>query len=300
MKIAYQSKKFAVPTLAIIAQANEIIAAYAAQGYDLTLRQLYYQFVSRDLISNRQSEYKRLGSIINDARLAGMIDWDSITDRTRNLKSNSHWKNPADIVKICASQFAIDKWADQPVRVEVWIEKDALSGVFDRICNEEDVPYFSCRGYTSQSEMWAAAMRHKRHERNGQKVILLHFGDHDPSGIDMTRDIQERLEMFETRTEVRRLALIMDQIREYGPPPNPAKDTDARFSGYVEEYGDESWELDALEPAVLADLVAVNVAALRDQDRWDASNSRQTLDRALLQAVSDRWEDVTELVGADL
>src|SRR6266550_3926958 len=119
-KHCYVSRNFSASSVQVIEQANEIIATYTAQGYDLTLRQLYYQFVSRDLIPNRQSEYKRLGSIINDARLAGFIDWDAICDRTRELRDLAHWESPASIVKAVARQFRIDKWATQPHRVEVW------------------------------------------------------------------------------------------------------------------------------------------------------------------------------------
>jgi hypothetical protein len=296
-KIAYQSFNFAPKTLAVIGQANQIIATYAAQGYDLTLRQLYYQFVSRDLIANRQSEYKRLGSIINDGRLAGLIDWDAITDRTRNLVDLAHWANPAEIVEVCANTFRIDKWRDQPLRVEVWIEKDALSGVFDRVCKAEDIPYFSCRGYTSQSELWAAAMRHVRHQKRGQPVTVLHFGDHDPSGIDMTRDITDRLHMFGARTTIERLALNMAQVEQYNPPPNPAKDTDSRFVGYSEIHGDESWELDALEPNVLAQLVRDRVEELKDPDQWAVSSDTEAFHRNSLRSVSSHWDDIVEFVG---
>lgn len=297
MKITYQSFNFAAKTLQVIEQANQIIATYAAQGYDLTLRQLYYQFVSRDLIANRQSEYKRLGSIINDARLAGRIDWDSITDRTRNLVDLAHWANPAEIVDVCAKTFRIDKWKDQSLRIEVWIEKDALSGVFDRACKAEDIPYFSCRGYTSQSELWAAAMRHVRHQRRGQPVTVLHFGDHDPSGIDMTRDITDRLHMFGAHSTIERLALNMVQVEEYNPPPNPAKETDSRFTGYSKLHGDESWELDALEPNVLAQLVRDRVNDLRDTDTWEAAEETERNHKQSLRAVSNHWDDIVAFVG---
>src|SRR5262249_46150196 len=195
-KISYVPKKFSAATQKVIDQANEIIGQYAAQGYSLTLRQLYYQFVSRDLIPNNMKSYKRLGNIINDARLAGLIDWDAIEDRTRNLHELPSWTSPESIIQACASQFRIDKGAKQPCRVEVWIEKEALAGVFQRVCDELQVPFFSCRGYTSQSEMWVAGMRLKRILRAKQKPVILHFGDHDPSGIDMTRDIVDRLQMF--------------------------------------------------------------------------------------------------------
>ena len=118
VKICYLSRTFSGESLRTIATANQILEEYSAQGYDLTLRQLYYQFVSRSLIANKDTEYKKLGSVINDARLAGEIDWDHITDRTRNLRSNPHWNSPRKIVEACVEQFRFDKWAKQPKYVE--------------------------------------------------------------------------------------------------------------------------------------------------------------------------------------
>ena len=298
--ICYRKKKFNVDHQDKIDKANVIIAEYRAQGFELTLRQLYYQFVSRGFIPNNQREYKNLGNIINDARLAGLVDWEAIVDRTRNLQSLSHWETPSDIVRACASQFRIDKWADQPRRIEVWIEKDALVGVIERACKELDVDFFSCRGYTSQSEMWSAAQRLAAYWREGkQDPLVLHFGDHDPSGIDMTRDIQDRLQEFSFgtaghRIELRRLALNMPQVEQYGPPPNPAKLTDSRCASYMAEHGDESWELDALEPRVIDDLIRREVLSERDEDAWNAAVNAENEHRRLLQAVSDKWEQITE------
>ncbi len=298
-KRCYVPRNFSAGSLAIINQANTIIADYTAQGYDLTLRQLYYQFVSRDLIANKQSEYKRLGSVINDARLAGLIDWEAIADRTRELRALSHWDNPSSIIDAVAYSYRTDKWAKQPCRIEVWIEKDALVGVFERVCQELDVPLLSCRGYTSQSEMWGAAQRLLRHGRRKQQVVLLHFGDHDPSGIDMTRDITERLELFGVPLDIRRLALNMPQVEQYSPPPNPAKETDSRFVGYIQNYGHQSWELDALEPAVLADLVRAEVTKLRDAKAWAIAEKAEAQQRTLLTAVSKRWTEVAGFIEGE-
>ena len=225
MKVCYVAKNFSPASLDVIEQANEIIAEYLDQGFRLTLRQLYYQFVARALIPNTQRSYKRLGSIVSDGRRAGMIDWDAIEDRTRNLRSLATWNGPEEIVGACASQFRIDRWADQPCRVEVWIEKDALIGVVEGICEEWRVPYFSCRGYTSDSEIWGAAQRLAAHLSNGQRALVLHLGDHDPSGIDMTRDIRDRLALFgETdKITVKRIALTMEQVDSTGPRPTPPK-----------------------------------------------------------------------------
>jgi hypothetical protein len=285
-------------SLAIIERANVIIADYAAQGFDLTLRQLYYQFVARGIIPNRDTEYKRLGSIINDARLAGLIDWNSIQDRTRELRKNPHWMSPAGVIESALNSYHLDLWKGQGNRPEVWIEKDALVGVIAGVCNALDVPYFSCRGYTSQSEMWAAGQRLRGYRQAGQRPVILHLGDHDPSGIDMTRDIFERLEMFTGNVPVVRLALNMPQVLEYNPPPNPAKLTDSRIAGYLDAYGAESWELDALEPSVLVALVREAITGLIDQDPWDEREALLEEHKTLLRATSERWDEVAAFVAS--
>ncbi|MGO8903426.1 MAG: hypothetical protein ACLQU5_34565 [Isosphaeraceae bacterium] len=159
-KICYVPKRFNRSSTIIINQVNQIIEQYRLQGFDLTLRQFFYQFVSRNYIANKDSEYKRLGSIVSDARHAGLIDWDAIVDRTRYLRQNTHWDDPADIIESCASSFAVDKWSDQEYRPEVWVEKDALVGILEAACEPLDVPYFACRGYASASEM--VAIQRKR------------------------------------------------------------------------------------------------------------------------------------------
>lgn len=296
MKIAYTSQKFNKATLDIIQKANQVIAEYMAKGFKLTLRQLYYQFVSRDWIPNKQKEYKRLGSIISNGRLAGLIDWDAIEDRGRNLIALGSWNSPADIISACASQFRIDRWKNQDVRVEVWIEKEALIGVVAPVCNRWRIPHFACKGYVSQSEMRdAGANRLRRYIQNGQTPIVLHFGDHDPSGIDMTRDIRERVSMFAGRgVEIRRLALNMQQIEEYDPPPNPAKETDARFEDYRAIHGNESWELDALNPEVIAGLIETEVRTLVEIDRWDESGKEEDDHRASLTRIHNHYQAVAD------
>lgn len=283
MKRAYIDKKFRKSSLTMIEQANEIVEEYQGQGYDLTLRQLYYQFVARDLLPNTIQSYDRLGALISNARLAGLVDWTAIEDRTRSLHKLPSWDSPSDIVEACASQYREDLWRNQPKLIEVWVEKEALAGVFQRVCDELRVPLFSCRGYVSQSAMWRAAMRHIR---GGKRVKILHFGDHDPSGLDMTRDIKDRLETFGSLADVFRIALNLDQIEEYGPPPNPAKTTDARYAAYQAQYGDESWELDALEPAVLSQLVEDNVLLVRDQTLWDGALLMEEGNRERIEAVA--------------
>ena len=334
-RIAYEAWKPGAEARDVLRQANAICADYAGQGYDLTLRQLYYQFVARGLIPNTQQSYKRLGDIVNRGRLAGLVDWNYIVDRTRNLASLSHWSEPGDIIDSAAASFRLDKWSTQTVRIEVWVEKEALAGVVGQAGRRHDCAYFSCRGYVSQSELWGAAQRLGRYVEGGQRVIVLHLGDHDPSGIDMTRDIEDRLEKFTVRDylrrhpgefdtdtttvlsvlramaeragghypgrraiEVRRIALNMDQVEQYQPPPNPAKLTDSRVAGYLDRFGDESWELDALDPATLDALITAEIEAVRDDDAWEAVEDAEDEHRRLLRDAARRWpEVVSHLTG---
>jgi len=293
MKIAYVDRRFMGPALDVVDQANDIIDEYVGQGYDLTLRQLFYQFVARALLPNTERSYKRLQSIVSDARMAGLIDWGVIKDRTRTLRSLPHWDGPREIMSSVVSQFRIDKWARQEVALEVWIEKQALVGVIDGVCDQHQVPYFACRGYVSQSFMHEAAERMARRVQAGRAPIVLHLGDHDPSGIDMTRDIEERLSLFvDGPVEVRRLALNMDQVRLHGPPPNPAKLSDVRAGvdrqgnvtpgSYVDLHGYESWELDSLPPQVISDLVGQEIEGLRDDGLWDDALEEEESGRAKL------------------
>lgn len=314
-KIEYVPRRFKPAVKSIIAHANVVIDDYTKQGYVLTLRQLYYKFIAKDLFpetwideaynrkhgldprtKNTIKNYKRLGSIVNDARLAGLLDWNAIEDRGRCVRAVPHWGKPSDIIDSAAASFRIDKWVGQKYRPEVWVEKEALAGVISPVCGELDISYLACKGYTSQSEMWASAMRLKRiAKKQGQTPIILHFGDHDPSGMDMTHDIENRLKIFTGGMELRRLALNMSQIEQYKPPPNPAKETDARFMKYQRKYGKDSWELDALEPAVLAQLIRDAVATLRDQAKYDELVNQEMKHREQLRQAAAKLRIKFEL-----
>ena len=298
-KIEYQNWNPTATSRIIVEEANDIIDEYLADGYDLTLRQLYYQFVARDLIQNNMKSYKRLGSILNNARMSGLVDWNAIIDRTRPVRSVTHWNDPSEIIEACASQFRIDTRDDQEFYIEVWIEKDALVGVVQRVAEDLDLKYLSCRGYVSQSSLWIAGQRMIRKEREGKKTVIVHLGDHDPSGIDMSRDIQDRLITFGSGCEVKRIALNRDQVDQYNPPPNPAKLTDSRCGGYIREHGEMSWELDALDPRTITALIREAVDNMTDQTCLKRKQELQRTMKSDLQLVSDLWDDVIRFVRTE-
>jgi hypothetical protein len=300
MKKAYIQKDFRYDKLQLIETVDDIITDYQQQGYKLTLRQVYYQLVSRDVVPNTENSYKAIGELLNDARLAGLLDWSAIEDRTRNLKGYAHWSSPAERIRQASYGYLRDHWEGQPNRPEVWVEKEALAGIIQRAAGSCDVDWFCCRGYVSQSEMWNAAQRFIKYTEEGQQPIIIYLGDHDPSGLDMTRDIRDRLTMFEADVVVERIALNMDQVREYNPPPNPAKITDSRAGAYIETYGRESWELDALKPDMMDRLIRNAVEEYRtDADAYEKAMKREQADIELLREVAkpDNWAAIAETYG---
>lgn len=191
------------------------------------------------------------------------------------------------------------------------MEKQALEGVLWPVCWRYRVPLSSNKGYSSQSALYQTGQRLQDHINNGKSVVILYFGDHDPSGIDMSRDVEERLALFsevagynqeerkieyhdwaEGQFTVVRCALNMDQVREYGLPPNPAKVTDSRAKEYIAQYGRESWELDAIPPQVLSDLLETHIKEYIDDYYWDKTTELELMMRQDLDGIAVKQEEV--------
>ena len=286
MKRCFREKKFGADALARIAAANKIIAKYESQGLRLTLRQLYYQFVVANLIKNEEKAYKNLGGLISDARLAGLIDWNAIEDRVRQPVVWQSFNDPGAAVEYAIERYCLDPWREQSNYVELWVEKDALAGVLRPIASEYHVTMMVNRGYSSQSAMFESAQRFRQH--NQKDCTLIYLGDHDPSGEDMVRDIRDRLSMFRVDVAVEKLALTMAQVEEYDPPPNPAKMSDSRAQRYVEEHGRSSWEVDALPPETLRELITARLSLLVDAEERDRVTAQEETDRAALQKMAKK------------
>lgn len=298
--VRFKDIRFSQRSLALIDLANEIIEAYQAQGLRLTLRQLYYQFVTRNAITNEEKSYKNLGSVISDGRLAGLIDWDAIEDRVRVPKEQSDWPNVEALVEDATKAYRLPRWKGQDYYAELWVEKDALAGVLAPLARKFHVTLMVNRGYSSSSAMYESARRFQdgagftpwddagTEGEWARKPILFYLGDHDPSGEDMVRDIRERLRLFGADVEVHKTALTTAQVRRYRPPPNPAKMSDSRAAAYVEKHGKVSWEVDALPPEVLAQLVEDEFYGIIDVAKMDAVKAREKEDKRLLRRAAKR------------
>jgi hypothetical protein len=259
--------------------------------YRLTLRQLYYQLVTRNIIPNAERSYQNLSRVVTRARMAGLIDWDAIEDRARLPRAASEWNNLAELVDGALYSYRLPRWSTQNTYCELWVEKDALASVLWPIAYRHHVTLMVNRGYSSASAMYGAAQRFKYRGDGWKHLVILYLGDFDPSGEDMVRDVRERLEEFGVDVEVQKVALNWDQIQQYNPPPNPAKLTDPRAKEFVRKHGGSSWEVDALPPAVLTELINAAMDSVIDYPTMQVIIDREEQDKIRLQDAVKAIQD---------
>jgi len=274
-------------------------------GGNLTIRQLYYQFVARGLLGSGQSVYQRVVGAISDARLRGNFPFEWIVDRTRTVHKSDQFENSVEVGAALDQasgwirsmpEWALNRarWYGQPRYVVVGVEKEALAGVFEEPCNELGVGLFVFRGYSSLSALYQLAkhLDQAAAVESTEEVVILYFGDYDPDGWEIPRSAARKLESISfvagfKRLPVRweRVALNIGQIADYQPPPFEAKITSSRYQSYVDEQGTTSaWELDALPPDVLQMLIRKKVGA-----EWQEDISEEN--RRLVGEVREEMKD---------
>jgi hypothetical protein len=253
------------------------------EHHPMTVRQVYYQLVSRQVLENSRSQYQALSRLLVDARREGVVPWQWVEDRTRRPRSVSMWDGLEDFAETARRAYRRNVWASQPQYLEVWLEKDALSGIFEVVLREYGVTLNVGRGYDGWDSIHKAA---GRFQGLGAATIL-YFGDFDPSGEDMVRSLRERLGELGARPEIVKCALTLEDVRRYSLPPDFTKATDSRRAAFVAQYGDLSVELDALPLEVLRERVVSEVEGRMDLDALAEVRQSEEQDRKLLlQALS--------------
>ncbi len=286
-------------------QINSIIIEYQSQWYTLTLRQLYYQLVSRDVIPNKASEYSKLSTLLKEWRMGGIVDWGAIEDRVRRPQRPYFVSGIKWAIEDTIEQYRLDRMAGQDVYIEVWVEKDALSWVLKRVTNLYGINIMVNRWYSSVSAMYDAFNRFMHAHDNDQKIRILYLWDYDPSWVDMIRDIRDRITEFFSYTwedveygyvwddanyswmdfDIIPIALTREQIDRYNPPPNPAKITDPRAKNFISEHWHQSWEVDALKPQILNSILTNNIEDLIDQSKFNHIVRKEKQDISQLEKI---------------
>ena len=258
----------------LIATAREILE----KSHPMTVRQVYYQLVSRQVIENTRGQYQAVSNALVKARQEGIIDWDWIEDRLRRPRAVNMWDDLPDFAETAQRAYRRDVWATQPGYVEVWLEKDALSGIFEDVLRPYGVTLNVGRGYDGWDSIRNAAERYRERET----VTVLYFGDFDPSGEDMVRSLRERLAFFACNPEIIKCALTHEDIIRHNLPPDFTKKTDSRAAAFVAKYGDMAVELDALPADVLRERLLNEVKSRMDLTALAETRRTENQERQLL------------------
>jgi len=244
----------------IVREVNQIIIDYPDMR--LTLRQIYYRLLSKQLFANTRSSYQRLGKILVKARLKGDVEFSAMEDRTRRVESGDdklykpaeYFNSYYDYLSKLDKYYTMPKWWGQPNKVVVMVEKDALSSVFREVTKAEGTDLVVCKGYPSITVLHDLAMKLRSRTKN---IEILWFSDYDPSGKNIEETTTSRLEDdFNVKFNIERIALTKKQVKHYDLPPAPAKPSDPRYEAFIAAEG-EAWqvELDALEPREMQRLI---------------------------------------------
>lgn len=293
----------------VLTHALQISAEYKRINLSLTLRQMYYQFVSRGLCASGQKEYKRIGDTLTGARYDGRFPISGLEDRGRECHGGDFTRDDTDVDSGVVARsgdyvrsipnwvIGADKWARQRTHVSVVVEKDALAGIFEQTCANVGVTWMALKGYPSVSLLWdwinSTRSAMTNHGGTCNEAVVYYFGDHDPDGLEIPesteRGIRTLMETYDRWFDFRfeRVALTRDQIEQYDPPPFEAKETSARYASYVDKTGlTDAWELDALEPSVLRDIITESCLQHWDRDVFaevqrDVATGRASLIEAM-------------------
>lgn len=277
----------------VIDRVLEIISQYRTR---LTLRQIFYRLVAAGVIPNTVNEYKRLSKILVKARMEGVIPFEAIEDRSRRfiggdheyIEAKDHFQNALNYFRHCDECYNRPFWEAQPGYIEVWLEKEALSSLFHQITRKFKLVLAPCRGYSSLTYLHEAAKRLV--SIKGRAVWILYFGDFDPSGLDIERDIGQRLTGLGVDANIRRVAITKDQLVKYEIPPMPAKRSDCRTAKHIARHGDIAVELDALEPTVLENLVEQAILEHLDLEILEKRNALLASERAKIKQMIAEYQ----------
>lgn len=265
-------------TIDLINEAIKVLNDFTAY-HPLTLRQLYYQLVSRQILENTTPAYHRIGGALVKARQRGWVPWVVIEDRLRRPRQVAMWDSVQDFAEIAAKSYRRNIWSEQPCYVEVWLEKEALAGIFEDALRDYRVTLNVGRGYDGWSSLHRGAVRFAEHDHKQSPARVLYFGDFDPSGEDMVRSLKERLKFFDCLPIVKKVALTREDIDRYNLPPNPAKMSDPRGAAFYAEHGNMTVELDALPPDVLVERLKEAVEEPLDLAALQATKSTESTER---------------------
>jgi hypothetical protein len=255
-----------------------------------TVRQLFYQLANRGY-EKSEDFYGKVDDAAKQMRLAGVLPFEKFADGSRQRRQVLQFDSLGEALRATHDLYREDLWRSQGRRVEVWCEKDALSGFFLPICQSYGVPFVAVRGFSSMSLISESATVAKK---SNKPTVVCYFGDHDPSGRSMSNNMEDDFRWHGADITVERIALNPDQVAEHQLPTRPSKSTDSRTRKFSEEFGEGSVELDALPPGVLTEMIEDSIVDYLNIDVWEEAIARQDRNKATLGKIMRSIPEFTQ------
>lgn len=263
----------------IIETANEM---YKFMDLPITVRQLYYALVSRGYIVN--GRYQTLVKLLTELRENERLDWRLFDDKGRAIYCPAVISYDADVKELINNYIcnislpAVDKWHNQPYHLELWYEKDALSNYFRHIADAKGIISYATRGFNSTTMTFETAERLKQYA--DKKVVILYCGDYDPHGFLIFKSLQNKIK----NAGIKRIALSAEQIKKYNLIEMPKLKGDGKIKDeFIAAHGDKAYELDALPPVELIDIITEEIKKYYDETLYD--NSKQIENERLFDTI---------------
>jgi hypothetical protein len=269
----------------------EKMSVIAEEAQPITGRGVGYKLFTAGLIpSMATSDMARVYRLLKEARERGLIPWDWIVDETRALEKVSTWGDPEEYVEAVSRSYRRDFWKLQPVRVEVWSEKGTIRGVLDPVLDRYGVGFRVMHGFSGATTVHDVA-----EDDDGRDLIVLYVGDYDPSGLCMSEhDLPNRLEKYDgDHVVLNRIALCREHLTGLPSFPASNKKKDPRYRWFVDNYGTRCWELDALDPNDLRDIVREAIEVEIEPEAWARCATVEKAERESLRMVLDSWGDAS-------
>ena len=281
-------------SLHLLTQIQKIIDDY---DFAITLRQLFYQLVAKQIIPNQQKYYTKLSRLCVAGRDQGMLPEKAFADRLRQVDKPSSWIDLADFMDTVRQAYRKDVWQKQHCYIEIWTEKDALRGVIAPVTHSSNVSLLVVRGQVSRTAIYESYKRFVQQIKKKKQCYLFYFGDFDPSGMSIYSSLVERLQNFgkygdEYGQEInfQRVALTANQISIHSLPQDPAKQSDPNYKKFVVEYGDNVVELDSLPPDALRNLINKCIVQKIDFEILNQIKEIEKNEQAVLEEFVERLE----------
>jgi hypothetical protein len=268
----------------------EAMFGIAKAAQPITGRGVGYKLFTRGLIpSMGRADMKRVYRNLKDAREDGTIPWSWIVDENRDLERAASWNDPDEFAREITNAYRREFWNEQPVRCEVWSEKGTVRGVLRPVLDKYGLGFRVMHGFSSATSVYDVAQ-----SNDERPLIALYVGDFDPSGMFMSEeDLPARLKEYGgDHVELRRIALTGEHV--LGLPSFPASDkrTDPRFKWFTGRYGDQCWELDAMDPNDLRDCVEEAIKELIEPVAWERCECVNAAEKNNLKEFLEKWRSL--------